>query len=282
MYRDCYSIEEIIGRIYENGLRQSYMMTEDGETKYGYYLRNKSVPNEKLNDLPQLERLFINARKKATKIRGGHNQSDIENIIGEIYLYIFECMQKVFYGEVNDKVGRLIQCDGTIERVKELLANEVAVAQLCKYTITYVDRKLMTLMKTNNPDYYRDQRGGETKYKEVHYVFLDEPVGDVAPNKYDLLEVETPPEPCTGEVTDYIMTMFFDKLTAKQKLWCECYKKFDVAKDGNLYDYDNNLLYTKQECNRYRKHIKKSLEKFINEDGELEVLDDRIIFRKQE
>ena len=284
MYRDCYTIEEIIGRIFENGLKVSYMMTEDGETKHGYYLRNKSVPNNKLNDLPQLERLFLNVRKKVGKIRGGHNQADIENLIAESHLYVFECLQKVFKGEMNHKVGRLIQCDGTVERVKELLDNEVAVAQLCKYTITYVDNKLMCWVNSSkNPDYQRKQKKGEkTKYNEIHYVFLDEPVSDIAPNKYDLLEMETPPEPCTGEVTDYIMTMFFDKLTPKQKLWCKCYMEFDVADNGNLYDLDNNLLYTKQECNRYRNKIKKLLERFIDEDGELEVLDDRIIFRKQE
>ena len=284
MYKDCYSIEDVVGRIFENGLKVNYEFTEkDAGTKYGYYLRNKSIPNKEVRKLPQLERLFINARKKCKYMKGENNEADIENLQAEVFSYICQCLLEVFRGEHNQKFiekGKTsLVCDGTLEDCIRLLEDERRVVELCSYTIRYVDNKMRKLsQEPSNPD--KSYNRYNDSYTDIHYLYLDEEV-DGQPSKYELLEKEEPKqEKDYDNVAEYILDNYFDRLTPKQQLWCKCHLEFGERRDGCIYDLDNNLLYTREDGKQYIRYIKKTLTKCIEEDNNLIIVNDRIQFSR--
>ena len=282
MYEQCTTITDIVNEIFMDGLRVSEMMTDrEGGTKHGLYLRNKSIPKEQVKDLPQLQRLFVNARKKCILLSGDTNNSDIENTQAEIWSYICECMLGIFRGEMNDKVGTLLQCDGTVEGCKELLNDNIRVIQLCKYTLEYIERKMRRLSQLpSNPDSSYDRT--TDKYKDIKYLYLDEETEGHF-NRYELLDMQDLSEPCNSDVTEYIIDNFIfgGHLSSKQELFCKTVIEFGINDDGNIYDLYNNLLYRKQDCTKYRNRIEKKLTKFIDDDDLLVILDNRIQFRRE-
>ena len=65
------------------------------------------------------------------------NESDYYNYVSEGWMYIYECLNNVFTGAINDKLEDDIQCY-SLDDVKRILNNEELCSKLCKYTITYV------------------------------------------------------------------------------------------------------------------------------------------------
>ncbi len=267
MYRDCQSIEEIIGKIFEQALEISYQHNlKEGDT-YGYYLSLRSVPPEKINRLPQLIRLFYNAQSKGNKrMLGSTCSTDRENTFGEALSYIYECLYNVFNGNL-ERLGERLICK-SIDDVKALLNDDKAVRELCSYCIVYVDRRFMSYCKTGaNPDYYYETKSNT--HKRIDYFYLDN-VEDGVHNKYESLEEKMFTEE-TGEITEYILDNYMHRLTSKEQLFCQCWLTFGQRKSGDIKDLEERMLYSRQDSYKYRKQIKNKVLKMLEEDEFLDV-----------
>ena len=267
MYRDCQSIEEIISKIFEQALDISYQRnSREGDT-YGYYLSLKSVPSEKINGLPQLIRLFYNAQSKGNKrMLGSTCTTDRENTFGEALSYIYECLYNVFNGNL-ERLGERLICK-SINDVKALLNDEKAVKELCSYCIVYVDRRFMSYCKTGaNPDYYYETK--ENAHKRIDYFYLDDSKGEEQ-SRYDILE-ESIFESETGEITEYILDNYMNKLTSKEQLFCQCWLTFGQRRSGDIRDLEERVLYSRQDSYKYRKQIKNKVLKMLEEDEFLDI-----------
>ena len=262
MFNNCSTVNEIITVIFEYALEVKTERVLDGEELHGYYLSLKSIPNNQVRTLPQLKRLFYNAKSKCKMLYGETNGCDGENTWAEVLSYVYEGLDMVFSGKANDKVSRLLQCYN-INDVHKLLNNEVAVKELCSYVITFVHRKMQTLMKSKgNPDFSYDTTNNE--YHKINYIYLDNDE-----ENYDIAVDVT--DEHMGELTEYIMTHYFDYLTNKQQLYCKCLMEFGKRKDGSIQDLNNNVLYTKQESYGYRKNISNKLMKLLKKDKNVSV-----------
>ncbi len=263
MYRDCQTVEEIIGKIFKQALDESYQRSSREGDTYGYYLSLKSVPAEKVSGLPQLIRLFYNAQSKGNKrMLGGTCSTDRENTFGEALSYIYECLYNVFNGNL-ERLGERLICK-SIDDVKALLGDDKAVRELCSYCIVYVDRRFMSYCKTGaNPDYYYETREGT--HKRIDYFYLDDTRAEEH-NRYELLERELF-EQETGEVTEFILDNYMTRLTSKEQLFCQCWLTFGQRKSGDVKDLEERVLYSRQDSYKYRKQIKNKVLKMLEEDG---------------
>ena len=268
MYRDCNSVEEIIGKIFEQALDVSYQQsTREGDT-YGYYLSLCKIPVDKISGLPQLIRLFYNAQSKGNKrMLGNTCSSDRENTFAEALSYIYECLYNVFYG-LQERVGERLRCN-TLEDVKDLLNDDKAVRELCSYCIVYVDRRFMSYCKTGaNADYYYESKSNS--HKRIDYVYLDDDMTDER-SRYESLEDFTDKIFETGEITTYILDNYLGKLTSKEQLFCQCWLTFGQRKSGEILDLEERLLYSRQDSYKYRKQIKNKLLKLMQYDELLDI-----------
>jgi hypothetical protein len=250
------TINTIITDIYRAGLKEQFFKYKDGQILYGYYLQPKYQDNinyEKLVNLPQLERIFINVKSKAKKIYGKTNTSDFENQWSEALLYLYSALESVFSGSANVDPDLIVN---TVDDIYNIITNEKLASKLCRYCITFVDMKFKTFMKQKgNPDYFYNT---DSSYYSIDYLYLDDDSNDgISP--YEELEKQDKAIYETGEVTQYIMDNYFALLTPKQQLFMKCYIWFGQDPQGHISTEDGTILYIKQEYQNYRKAIAKKL-----------------------
>ena len=258
-------INEIITNIFKQGLiEKTTKIDRDGEI-FGYYLICPNRSYEEIRELPQMERIFVNCRTKASKIYGQTMASDFENQFSESLMYLYQAMYSVFTGQANVEKDLVVE---TVEDIHRIIGNERLASKLCRYCITYVDMCFRTYMKKYNVDYSYDG----TNYTKINYYYLDEPNED-GTNKYEEIGNTDNDniEEQIGEVAEYVIANYFDKLTDKQKLFVRCYLWFDKNKKGDIEDNFGNILYIKQEYQNYRKAIGAKLSKLIEKDNHLRI-----------
>ena len=261
-------INEIITDIYRKGLiEKTSKIDKDGQELFGYYLICPNKSYEEIRELPQMERIFINAKTKALKIYGQTMASDFENQFSEGLMYLYQAFYSVFSGQANVEKDLIVE---NIKDIHRIIGNEKLASKLCKYCITYVDMCFRTYMKRYNVDYNYDG----TNYTKINYFYLDEPNED-GTNRHEELgstEDNIDIEEQIGEVAEYVMSNYFDnKLTNKQKLFVQCYLWFGQNKQGHIEDNFGNILYIKQEYQNYRKAIGAKLSKLIENDNHLRI-----------
>ena len=179
------TINYYITLIFQNGLKITYDKYSDGEMLQGYYLMPKYNENnldyDKLTQMRQLERIFVNLKTKAKKMFGATNQADFENQWGEALAYLTEALTNVFSGTA--KVEEALQVKSRPDIIR-IISDEKLASKLCRYCITYVDLKFKTLMKSHgNPDYYYYGKG----YDRIWYYYLDENSDNEGLNRYEEL-----------------------------------------------------------------------------------------------
>ena len=256
------TINEIITDIYMNGLKLSYSKYQDNQLLTGYYLNSKyrdNMPHEKITQLPQLERIFINVKSKAKKVYGPTNLSDFENQWSEALTYLYEAFYSVFSGSAKVEEALTVSSTDDIYRI---INDEKLAAKLCRYSITYVDMKFKTYLKRkSNPDY---KYNSNDTYTAINYLYLDSD-NDNGLNHYEELEKLETISPDTGDLTQYIMDNYFGALTSKQQLFLQCYLWFGQTPQGHIVDDNNNMLYMKQEYQNYKNAIAKALLRLMRE-----------------
>lgn len=258
-------INEIITDIFKKGLvEKTSKIDKDGQELFGYYLICPNKSYEEIRELPQMERIFINAKTKALKIYGNTMQSDFENQWSESLMYLYQAMYTVFSGQANVEKDLIVE---SVEDIHRIISNERLASKLCRYCITYVDMCFKTYMKRYNVDYSYDG----TNYTKINYYYLDEPNDDGTNRHEELGSTEDNIEEQIGEVAEYVMANYMDKLTDKQKLFVNCYLWFGQNKQGHIEDNFGNILYIKQEYQNYRRAIGVKLSKLIEKDNHLRI-----------
>ena len=258
-------INEIITDIFKKGLvEKTSKIDKDGQELFGYYLICPNKSYGEIKKLPQLERIFINTKTKALKIYGQTMASDFENQFSEGLMYLYQAFYSVFSGQANVEKDLIVE---NIEDIHRIIGNERLVKKLCSWCITFVDRNFKTYMKRYNVDYSYDG----TNYTKINYYYLDEPNEDGTNRHEELGSTEDNIEEQIGEVAEYVMANYMDKLTDKQKLFVNCYLWFGQNKQGHIEDNFGNILYIKQEYQNYRRAIGVKLSKLIEKDNHLRI-----------
>ena len=257
---------EIIQEIFSRGLDIRYnKIDKEGQELLGFYL---SIPNKsysEIKEMPQLERIFINLKKKAMKSYGATNESDFENQVSECYMYLYMALDEVFSGIANVEDDLKVETEEDIYRI---INDERLASKLCSYCITYVDMKMKTFIKQkSNPDY---AYGSDGSYTRIDYEYLDE-LNEDGTNKYDMLAEEEPIKEETGELSEYILSKYVCQLTNKQQLFMKCYEWFGTNKQGHIEDDNENILYVKQEVRNYKMAISKKILKIMEKDKDCRV-----------
>ena len=251
---------EIITEIFRNGLTERYSrIDKDGEELLGYYLLCPNKSYGEIRNMKQLERLFINAKKKAGKAYGKTNESDFENQLSECYMYVYMAFDEVFRGDANVEDDLKVE---TVEDIYKIINNEQLASKLCRWCITYVDMRMRTFVKQkSNPDYWADSYG---QFNRIDYLYLDK-MNEDGTNPYDEIAYEEAYEEETGDFSEYIIENYVSKLTSKQQLFVQTYIWFGTNAQGHIEDNEGHILYIKQEVVNYRKAIAKKILRLMNE-----------------
>lgn len=251
---------EIIESIFRGGLQvRNNKIDKEGQELLGFYL---SIPNKSYNEiknLPQLERIFINLKTKASKIYGETMNSDFENQLSEAYMYLYMAFDEVFSGVANVEDDLRVKEEADIYRI---INDERLASKLCRWCITYVDMKFKTYMKKSNVDYAYNSDGS---YTRIDYEYLDE-LNEDGTDKYEQLAEEENIEYETGELSEYIINKYVCQLTNKQQLFMQCYEWFGTNAQGHIEDNEGHILFIKQEVRGYKLAISKKILKMIDND----------------
>lgn len=257
------TIDEIIETIFSKCFSIQYMKKDrDCEQVEGYYLsfnNKEAAPNIKM-----LRQLFMNCKKRGgTIMLGETNASDYENTQAQTIEFIYTALKEIFEGKRNNKLNKELQIN-SIQDIHKILNDRMLLDQLCRYIYVEVTYKFKTHIQKANPDYYVDYQNNTKKFKPINYLYLDDTNEDNVSN-YELTPIDEI-IPTTGNLSSYILREYYDSLTNIQKIWVEAVLEYGLAHDGAVYDLDNNLLYTPQQCYQFKKTIKKRLDKKIKDD----------------
>ena len=254
---------EIITKLIEDNCKTSLSKTVDGDEIYGFYLepKHRNTDPVAIANMKQIPRLFGNLIGKASSMYGKTNESDWMNQWCECLMYLYEGLEKVFSGEVQIENYSV----DTVEDIWDMINDEKKASHLCMFVITFVDRKIKTLIKSKaNPDYYYDSQ--KKKNMPVDYFYLDD-TDEHGTSNYEIIADEEYEDECdTGELTTYVLENYLPGLTKKQQLFVQCYLWFGKEKDGFIRDEKGRILYIPQEFQNYKKAIGKRLMKLMEND----------------
>ena len=263
------TIDEIINIIFLSVYNQN--------ESYGYSIELKKMEKEEFNKLHRFYKLPFLVEKKAKDIiLGETNISDNENRLQESRYILIKALKDIFTGSKNDKLENDLKIN-SIDDIKRIAKDKELTRRLCNYIFLYVELCLKTYThKKDNPDYEYIRK--DNQYKKINYVYLDKAI-DEDENKIIQIPYEEITN-STGEMTKYILKEYFKYLTNKQQIFVKNAIEFGII-DGKIRNYQNEILYTKQDIQYYKNSIKKNLEKKIEQDINIDSIGNRWHYRDQ-
>lgn len=262
---NCRDVDELIETIFN----KSYDTRDDNS----YSIKLMVYDDEEFDKLHYFYRLPYVAEQKAKKIIIGDNvSSDYENRLQESRYILFEVLDQVFNGDENDKLEEELRIC-SIEDLQDIISSDSLSKRLCNYILQYTEVSLRKYsQQKSNPDYYYYN----SEYLSVNYEYVD------ADNYSSLDKIEycEELEKNTGDMTKYIWGKYFKYLTTKQKIFVKNYLLYETCSDGAMRNHNNEVLYSKQSVNAYKNGIRKLIEKKIEDDRYIDIINGRWVYRR--
>ena len=262
---NCSNVGEVIEKIFD----KAYLPKDDN----CYSIKLRVYDDEEFDRLHCFYRLPYVAENLANKIVVGETvTADYENRLQESRYILFDVLDQVFNGDKNEKLETELRID-SLEDLQYIISIESLSKRLCNYILRYVELSLRKYtQQKSNPDYYYYN----SEYSSVNYEYIDAENY----NSIDKIEYCETFEKGTGDMTKYIWDKYYKYLSPKQKIFVKNYLLYETCSDGSIRNHKNELLYTRQNVNEYKKCIRKRIEKKIEDDRHIDIINGRWVYRR--